>query len=93
MNECRRLRRSTWYRRTELLEEAEAVLETPEQRELFQQVMALPPKYRAAIYLYYYEGYVVREIAETMGANPSTVQTWLMRARGQLRTTWKEAES
>ena len=33
-----------------------------------------------------------REIASLMGANPSTVQTWLMRARGQLKTTLKEAE-
>ena len=67
--------------------------DSPAQSELFQQVMALPTKYRAAIYLYYYEGYAVREITALMGANPSTVQTWLMRARGQLKKNLKEAES
>ena len=41
---------------------------------------------------HYYEGYAVREIAALMQANPSTVQTWLMRARGQLKTNLKEAE-
>lgn len=93
VNECRRLLRSPWRKRTSPLEEAEAAaLDTPAQSELFRQVMALPPKYRAAIYLHYYEGYAVREIASLMGANPSTVQTWLMRARGQLKTTLKEAE-
>ena len=94
VNECRKLLRSPWRRRTGPLEEAAeaAVFDTPAQSELFRQVMALPPKYRAAIYLHYYEGYAVREIASLMGANPSTVQTWLMRARGQLKTTLKEAE-
>ena len=95
VNECKRLLRSPWRRRTGPLEEVleTASLDTPAQSELFQQVMALPPRYRAAIYLHYYEGYSVREIASVMNANLSTVQTWLMRARGQLRTNLKEAES
>lgn len=95
VNECKRLLRSPWRRRTGPLEEqgAAAVFDTPAQSELFREVMALPPRYRAAVYLHYYEGYSVREVADAMGANPSTVQTWLMRARGQLRTNLKEAES
>ena len=95
VNECKKLLRSPWRRRTDPLEAAPetAVWDSPAQSELFQQVMALPTKYRAAIYLYYYEGYAVREIAALMGANPSTVQTWLMRARGQLKIQLKEAEA
>lgn len=82
VNECKKLLRSPWRRRTGSLEELEqeAAFDTPVQSELFRQVMALPPKYRAAIYLYYYENYSVREVADALGANPSTVQTWLMRA-------------
>ena len=95
VNECRRLLRSPWRRRIDPLEAVPetAGFDTPAQSELFQQVMQLPPKYRAAIYLHYYEGYAVREIAAWMRANPSTVQTWLMRARGQLKANLKEAES
>lgn len=95
VNECKRVLRSPWRRRTGPLEELpeSAVFDSPAQTELFRQVMALPPKYRAAIYLHYYEGYAVREVAAVMNANPSTVQTWLMRARGQLKTNLKEAES
>lgn len=95
VNECKKLLRSPWRRRTGPLEEAPetAAFDVPAQTELFRQVMALPPKYRAAIYLHYYEGYAVREVAAVMNANPSTVQTWLMRARGQLKTNLKEAES
>lgn len=95
VNECRHLLRTPWRRRTGPLEEAadSPVWDTPAQSELFRQVMALPPKYRAAIYLYYYEGYAVREIAALLGAKISTVQTWLLRARGQLKLRLKEAES
>ncbi len=94
-NECRKLLRSPWRRRTGPLDEMEeaAAFDQPAQTELFRQVMALPPKYRAAVYLHYYEGYSVKEIAELLGAKASTVQTWLMRARGQLKTKLKEAEA
>lgn len=94
VNECKKLLRSPWRRRIEPLEAAPetAAFDTPAQSELFRQVMLLPPKYRAAIYLHYYEGYTVREVAALMRANPSTVQTWLMRARGELKIHLKEAE-
>lgn len=95
VNECRRLLRSPWWRRTGPLDEAEetAVFDQPAQTELFRQVMSLPPKYRAAVYLHYYEGYPVKDIAALLGSKASTVQTWLMRARGQLQTKLKEAEA
>lgn len=93
-NECKKLLRSPW-RRTDSLDEVveAAVFDGPAQSELFRQVMALPPKYRATVYLHYYEGYSVKEIGELLGAKASTVQTWLMRARGQLKTKLKEAEA
>ena len=71
-NECKKLLRSPWRRRTESMEAVPetAVFDAPVQSELFQQVMTLPPKYRAAIYLHYYEGYAVREIAALMQAKP-----------------------
>ena len=94
VNESKKLLRSPWRRRTGPLEEAgEPVFDTPQQSELYQHVMGLSPKYRAAVYLYYYEDCSVQEIAAAMGANPSTVQTWLMRARGKLKLILQEAES
>ena len=87
--------RSSWFRRTIPLDEQldQPVFDRPEESELFEQVMALPKNYRLALYLYYYEGYQVREVAELMRANLSTVQTWLMRARGLLQQSYKEAWS
>lgn len=90
VNECRRQMR--WYRRTVPLDELPeaAAFDRPEQSELFRAVMDLPAKYRVAVYLFYYEGYSVREIGELTGTKESTVQTRLARARELLRRTLKE---
>ena len=47
--------------------------------------MALPEKYRTALYLFYYEELSVREIGELLGVGESTVTTRLARARQRLR--------
>ena len=52
--------------------------------------MNLPRKYRLPLYLYYYEGYAVREIAQLLRRKPSTVQTQLARGRGQLQHILQE---
>ena len=49
--------------------------------------MALPRKYREAVYLHYYEGYSVREIASLLGQSESAVSAHLSRGRKSLRTT------
>ena len=76
------------------LEERDEGRTEPDTRkeEVFQAVMSLDAKYRLSVYLYYYEGCSVKEAAAAMGVNPSTVQTWLQRARGRLRKTLSEAE-
>lgn len=92
VNESRRLLRSAWRRNAVPLEEWQGTSEPqdPAKAELFQAVMALEPKYRLTIYLYYYEGCSVKEVAAALRANPSTVQTWLQRARDRLRRTLSE---
>lgn len=60
--------------------------------ELFQAVMALPPKDRVVIHLHYYEGYTAREIGSQLGISESAVQNRLMRARKRLKSLLKEEE-
>ena len=69
----------------------EPVFSDPARQTLFQEVMELPGKYRVPLYLYYYEGYGVREIGELLGMKTSTVQTRLARARAKLKTQLEEA--
>lgn len=87
-NQCRSLLRSAWWNRTEALDEA---LPAPApQWDTRHCVMALPPKYRVVIYLYYYEGYSTDEIAALLKISRSAVTTRLARAREQLRRMLEE---
>lgn len=61
----------------------------PEESALDDALRRLPPKYRTAIHLYYYEGYTAEEIAQMTGEKPSPIRTRLTRARAQLRTLLK----
>ena len=73
---------------------AEPVAPTPAtERELearaesvLERVMALPLEYREAIYLHYYEGYSIKQIAAIVHASESAVATRLSRGRSKLRT-------
>ena len=57
------------------------VFETPASKELFEEVMKLPEKYRIVIHLFYYEDYSVRE---------SNAKVRLTRGRTLLRNVLKE---
>lgn len=87
-NECRSLLRSHWWKRTEPLDEK--IPEPSREDGLLREVMALEPKYRAVVYLYYYEGYSVEEIGKLLKTNPSTVSTRLARGRSKLKEELKE---
>ena len=91
LNACRDVSRSPWRRRTVPLEECrEPAFEDPGRQRLYEEVMALPAKYRLPLYLYYYEGYAVAEVGELLGLKPSTVQTRLARAREKLKRGLRE---
>lgn len=49
------------------------------------QIMKLPKDYRNIIYLYYYEGYKIKEIAEILGKNQNTISSKLQRGRNKLK--------
>ena len=66
-------------------QETEEVRQAFSLPEGFAAVDLLPPKYRAVIYLYYYEGYSVREIGQITKRSETAVQTQLYRARKLLK--------
>ncbi len=90
VNLCRDLFRSAWRRRTEPLSE-DLTFETPEQTELYDELMALKEHERAAVYLHYFEGYSVAETAKILGVTPSAVTSRLGRARKHLRNRLEDA--
>lgn len=85
-NECRDQLKH-WWRRNRESETAllHASSRQPEDNGLKELIWELPEQDRLVLYLYYYQGYTAQEIAELLGKNPSTVRTWLVRARKKLK--------
>ena len=91
INLSKNLLRSFRYTHTEELDEA-IPMESAEDCTLADALSALPPKYRAVIHLYYYEGYSAKEIAEILGVSVTTVTTRLSRAREKLKVLMTSEE-
>ena len=58
---------------------------------LLDIVMSLPRKYREVIHLFYYEELSIKEIAEILGKNESTIKTNLRRGRQLLKVRLEES--
>ena len=84
-NLCRDMLRSAQRRKTEALSDEQPVL-WREPSPILEAIMELGEKERAAVYLYYYEGYSVKETAGILGLSVTAVTTRLSRAREHLRS-------
>lgn len=69
--------------------ENEPVFTIPE-RSILSEVRSLPKRYRDVIYLFYYEGYSVSEIADILGTKTGTISSRLKRAREKLKPILQE---
>lgn len=61
-----------------------------EYQELTEELKKLKPESRNIIYLYYYQGYKTKEIAQILNLNINTVSTNLARAKQQLKNILEE---
>lgn len=85
INKCRSFHRQFWQRKRESIDD-HLELEAPgEDRGVMEEVMELPKKERNIIYLFYYEQYSIKEIAEILRMNANTVSSHLQRARKKLK--------
>ncbi len=57
-----------------------------QQIDMERQLNKLTPEQRACIYLYYYEGYKIKEISDILNLNGNTVKSILSRARQTLKS-------
>ena len=93
VNESKRLVGLPWKKREASFEEvlnAASVEADGLQKDLVRKIAQLQPKYRVPMYLYYFEGYSIKEIAELTGSKTSTLQTRLARGREKLREVLEE---
>lgn len=77
-----------WWRYSENIDDYTYLAqESPETgNEVLDAILALPPDYKDAVYMYYYEGFSTVEIARHLNCPESTVRSRLSRARKQLQT-------
>lgn len=90
LNVCRDLQRSRWMRHVDASTSIEslppartAVL--PEDRALLLDICAMPEKYRQVLILYHYQQLTMREIAQVLEMDVSTIYARLKKAEGMLR--------
>jgi RNA polymerase sigma-70 factor (ECF subfamily) len=84
INLSKNIRKSVWNKRVTKLED-NIILENDNEKEIFEIVSKLPKNYKTVIYLFYYEGYKVKEISKLMKTSEGTIKTWLFRAREMLK--------
>ena len=88
INRCKNMHKSFWRKNTDPLDvittEGSTEIET-ENNEMLKLVLSLPPKYKDVIYLFYYEGYTVPQMAKVLDKNENTIYSSLHRARALLK--------
>lgn len=88
VNACKNWKKTAWFRHRAPLDEGLCLsVQMPEAGEggLLEQVQRLPLMYRQVIFLRYYEGYEVKEIAALLGRSPALVSTHLKRGKEKLK--------
>ena len=77
-----------WWRRNENIDDVEQQgrADKYEEDNLITMLRKLPEKQRVAMYMFYYEGYTCKEIAEVMGKKEATVWEYLHNGRVKLKT-------
>lgn len=97
LNRCRDLWRGAWLKRVVLGSPVFEMIPAPDdsgQRDdeeaMMKAIHELPPAFREAILLYYYQGYGIGEIAQMLGLPEGTISSRLSRARKKLESILKE---
>ena len=94
INACKDYLKSAHFRRTVALDEAAAVAAPPvPDTEVLDALKRLPEQYRISLYLFYYEEYSAKEIAQVMGKSEANITQYLSRGRRKLRTLLTEERS
>ena len=85
INICKDILKSGWRSRTVHLEEAGSYQMDSDSLYIMERLVSLPQKYKSVIYLHYYEGYQLQEIADLLGIGLSAAKMRMKRGRELLR--------
>lgn len=82
----------SFYKRNKVYFDENKYANAKPKYKLLDKVLKLPRQYKAVIYLYYYEGYQVKEIAEILKIGESNVKQRLKRGREKLKVEVEKDE-
>ncbi|RIX52118.1 RNA polymerase sigma factor [Paenibacillus nanensis] len=87
-NTCKDVLKSWWRSRRvdmDVLPEKTYWHNDENQGDVLEKLLRLPEKYKTVLYLYYMEGYSIREMSQILDRKESTLQTQLAKGRERLR--------
>ena len=90
VNKCKNHLDLFWNKNRANTDSLEMFNVSPKEEDLLSEVMALPDRYKAVIYLHYIEGYKVNEIAQILKIGSSAVKMRLKKGRELLRMECEE---
>ncbi|MBP5230683.1 MAG: sigma-70 family RNA polymerase sigma factor [Clostridia bacterium] len=85
-NVCKDMLRKRERKNVPLDNLAEVGVRDPEPSRLMEALVQLPPKWKTAVYLHYYEGLPAAQIAKAMNVSESTVFVFLHKGRNRLKS-------
>ncbi|MCL1903682.1 MAG: sigma-70 family RNA polymerase sigma factor [Oscillospiraceae bacterium] len=86
INKCRDYNKRFANINTVNIEEVYGISTENKDYELQEAMANLPEKYRITLYLYYYEGYQIKEIAKILKVGESGIKKRLVKGREMLKT-------
>ena len=93
INLCKDYIKSSWNKKREDWPEEDVSYLQNSEYEVLSEINNLSSKYRIVIYLYYYEGYSIKEISKILKENENTIGIRLSRARQKLKIELEEKEN
>jgi RNA polymerase sigma-70 factor (ECF subfamily) len=85
INKCRDYNKGFWNKRAVALDEAFHIAKSAPDFELQSALSSLPEKYKMTLYLHYYEGYKISEIAKILKVGESGIKKRLVKGREMLK--------
>ncbi|MCI5774390.1 MAG: sigma-70 family RNA polymerase sigma factor [Erysipelotrichaceae bacterium] len=94
INACKDLLKSFFHRQMVPLDDYINSYGTTndEHKHVLSCLLQLPPKYKLTLYLYYYEGYKVEEIAKILKKKPASIYSLLQRGRMMMKDVLSDEE-
>lgn len=92
INECKNRFRFLSRNKTEALDFVNLYYEDTQDRRLMECIMSLSKIYKDVIYLHYYAGYSVSELAKILKSRENTIKSRLRRGREMLKEMFDDSD-